>query len=147
MVKNTVVGNLAPKKVSKRGVITVDGRRRMVALKDGLLTVYETEAAEGGGDPFVVEIKFCKVSQSSWAPSSTSGMPPTVFVLDVDPQMVNREFNHLSSSTMGGGGMMIAGGGMLHGGRAETHTAHAGQEVQKGSLMFDCETKERVLHQ
>jgi len=64
LTKTAVVGKMAPKRLKKAGVLTLDGHARFVKLADGTVTIYESADADKADEKLVIfraPIQYIKV--------------------------------------------------------------------------------------
>ena len=83
--------SIAPLSLSKRGVLSVDGVRRWVALERGILTVHANEAGEA--IVLQADMTFVEVVWSNATPS-TMHLPPvasTELRVTIEPEALNRQ--------------------------------------------------------
>ncbi|KAJ8598297.1 hypothetical protein CTAYLR_006007 [Chrysophaeum taylorii] len=98
LTKSLVVGKLAPSKLFKAGALTLDGVRRWVELRGGVLTISTTK---GGELLFRAPMKFVQVvadaATRETARRHRGKIAPNEIALYVEPELMNREVDAQSS--------------------------------------------------
>ena len=99
LAQSAVLGPLAPSRLSKRGVLVLDGVERWVELKRGILTIYETKDKDFLR--FRAPLKFIRVVGDRSTRQNVrrgAAVAENEILLDVDPDLMNKEADHQNSS-------------------------------------------------
>ena len=114
------MGKLAPSKIKKAGVLTLDGRARYVRLAEGKLTIYESSDASKATETLVIfraPIKYVKIVGDGHTASTVKQhrfgvVADNEIRIYVEPEAVNQEHNAHNSADTGFGwtpGHVMAG--------------------------------------
>lgn len=103
LTKSLVVGKLAPSKLYKQGPLMLDGQRRKVVLRDGILTIY----ADDDQMLFRAPMKYIKVvgdaATRQTARAHRGQIANNEIALFVEPELMNHEVDNQSGGGLGFG--------------------------------------------
>lgn len=138
LTKSLFVGKLAPSKLSKEGPLMLDGQRRFVVLRNGILTIYAGENAL-----FRAPMKYVRVvgdaATRDTAREFRGQIAATEIALFVEPELMNIEVDKQSGGSLGFGWF-----GHLGAGRTAATTGLTGAVMRQNFSLFadDASTKQ-----
>jgi len=133
-VKYEVVGQVRPSAVARSEVLLVGGRRRLVELKNGRFTIHESEIPSQPAARFEVDISYCLIEYGRGRDSDFQ-VPLNAFLVTIDPEIVNKEFDRMNANGNGGSVVWMQG---LYGADVG-HTKHTGRGVTYQPILLQCD--------
>lgn len=138
-----IAGRMAPTSMTKKGMLTMDGKRRWTELEKGTLRVYDSESASGA--PLLeASMMFVEVISNNATPATYNLAPlaPCELRITVEPEALNRAIDRGRSSMPMPVGIGMGGGGMLNSVAATTE--HSGNMARLTVCLFAESSAEKM---